>query len=102
MLINFFQKIVFCSGIIYLDRFIAQNEAYLKKDKCLVALRFKLGAVGNIYYLSIGSKKYSKEQLQVFSSGKVCKINNYIQIYQYGSATRRIMKLKQDKGFKND
>ncbi|HQK54482.1 MAG TPA: bi-domain-containing oxidoreductase, partial [Sedimentibacter sp.] len=53
----------------------AQNEAYPKKDNCLITLRFKSGAIGNIIYTSMGSKKYPKEQLRVFSNGVVCEMD---------------------------
>jgi predicted dehydrogenase len=90
------------SELLALNIIFAQNEAYSKKDNGLITLRFKSGAVGNILYSSMGSKKYPKEQLRVFSSGKVCEIDNYIQMYRYGSFKRRVIKLKQDKGFKSE
>jgi len=68
----------------------------------LITLRFKSGAVGNVIYTSMGSKKYPKEQLRVFSNGVVCEMDNYIKMNQYGSIKRTTMKLRQDKGIRNE
>lgn len=80
----------------------AQNEAYPKKDNCLITLRFQSGAIGNIIYTSMGSKKYPKEQLCVFSNGVVCEMDNYIKMHHYGSIKKSKIKLRQDKGIKNE
>jgi predicted dehydrogenase len=90
------------SELLSLKVTFAQNEAYPKKDNCLITLRFKSGAVGNIIYTSMGSKKYPKEQLRIFSNGMVCEMDNYTKMYQYGSVKKSTIKLKQDKGIKNE
>lgn len=54
------------SELLSLTLSFAQNEAYPKKDNAIISLKFKSGAVGNILYTSMGSKKYPKEQLRVF------------------------------------
>ena len=46
----------------------------------------------------MGSKKYPKEQLRVFSNGKVFELNNYVKMTKYGAVKTAKMKLKQDKG----
>ncbi|MCD4679411.1 MAG: bi-domain-containing oxidoreductase [Bacteroidales bacterium] len=90
------------SDLLSLQVTFAQNEAYPKKDNAIITLRFKSGAIGNIIYTSMGSKKYPKEQLRVFSNGVVCEMNNYIKMNQYGSAKKMKIKLSQDKGIKNE
>lgn len=90
------------SKLLSLNVTFAQNEAYLKKDNCLITLCFESGAVGNIIYTSMGSKKYPKEQLRVFSNGVVCEMDNYIRMHHYGSVKRTTTKLRQDKGIKNE
>jgi predicted dehydrogenase/threonine dehydrogenase-like Zn-dependent dehydrogenase len=76
----------------------ADNNAYPKKDNALITLRFSSGTVANIVYTSMGSKKYPKEQLRVFSNGSVCELNNYISLRRYGSINTTKIKLRQDKG----
>ena len=90
------------SDLLSLNVTFAQNESYPKKDNAIITLQFKSGAVGNIIYTSMGSKKYPKEQLRVFSNGIVCEMDNYIKMNQYGSVKKSKIKLRQDKGIKNE
>lgn len=90
------------SNLISLKLTYAENEAYPKKDNALIALRFASGAIANIVYTSMGSKKYPKEQLRVFSSGSVCELNNYVSINTYSSVKTTSIKLKQDKGIHDE
>lgn len=80
----------------------AQNDAYTQKDNCNIALRFESGAIANIIYTSMGSKKYPKEQLRVFANGSVYELINYIRLNHYGSVRTSKVKLKQDKGVKSE
>jgi predicted dehydrogenase/threonine dehydrogenase-like Zn-dependent dehydrogenase len=85
-----------------LDITYAQNAAYPKKDNALITLRFASGAIANIIYTSMGSKKYPKEQLRVFSNGSVCELNNYITLRRYGNIKATTAKLRQDKGIRSE
>ena len=76
----------------------AQNPAYPKKDNAIITLDFASGAIGNIIYTSMGSKKYPKEQLRVFCNGSVYEMDNYVGMMKYGSSKKKEIKLKQDKG----
>lgn len=80
----------------------AKNEAYPSNDNALITLRFASGAIGNVVYTSMGSKKYPKEQLRVFSNGAVRELNNYVGLSKYGKAKAKTVKLKQDKGVLNE
>lgn len=90
------------SDLLSLNVLFAQNEAYPKQDNCLINLRFQSGAIGNILYTSMGSKKYSKEQIRVFSNGSVCEIDNYVKMNQYGNTKNTTTKFRQDKGIHNE
>lgn len=76
----------------------AANPAYPKKDNAVISLRFASGAIGTIIYTSMGSKKYPKEQLRVFSNGSVYVLDNYVGLVKYGSSKKKETKLRQDKG----
>ena len=76
----------------------ASNDAYPMNDNVLITLRFASGAIGNIVYSSMGSKKYPKEQLRVLSNGSVYEMDNFIRLKKYGSTKSVKEKLKQDKG----
>lgn len=78
------------------------NNAYPKKDNALLTLEFSSGAIANVLYTSMGSKKYPKEKLKVFSNGQIYEMNNYVKLNQYGTLKRSKLKLKQDKGFFNE
>ena len=77
----------------------ASNPAYPKKDNAVITLGFASGAVGTIIYTSMGSKKYPKEQLRVFSNGAVYEMDNYVSMAKFGAGKHSTVKLKQDKGF---
>ena len=70
----------------------ASNNAYPMNDNVLITLRFASGAIGNIVYSSMGSKKYPKEQLRVLSNGSVYEMDNFIrseEIRQYQVRKRK-------------
>jgi predicted dehydrogenase/threonine dehydrogenase-like Zn-dependent dehydrogenase len=77
----------------------AGNPAYPNRDNALITLSFASGAIGNIVYTAMGSKKYPKEQLRVFANGSVCEMDNYVKLRRYGAGKVLKLKLKQDKGF---
>ena len=80
----------------------ADNEAYPKKDNAIITLSFASGAVGTIIYTSMGSKKYPKEELRVISNGNIYELDNYIRLTKFSSFKKTEIKLKQDKGIKNE
>lgn len=80
----------------------ADNAAYPRKDNAVISLQFESGAVGTITYTSMGSKKYPKEQLRVFSNGTVCELNNYVSLTTYSANKHTETRLKQDKGIRNE
>ncbi len=76
----------------------ADNLAYPKKDNAIIKLTFSSGTIGSIIYTSMGSKKYPKEQLRIFSNGAVYVLDNYVGIVKYGDTRKKETRLKQDKG----
>ncbi|WP_029322708.1 bi-domain-containing oxidoreductase [Butyrivibrio sp. AE3004] len=78
----------------------ADNSAYPMNDNAIITLKFQSGAVGNVIYTSMGSKRYPKETLCVFSSGGVYELRNYTSLIKYTSNKKSTIKLKQDKGIK--
>lgn len=102
--IHFVDTIMYLDGseLIDLNVAYAENPGYPKKDNAIITLRFASGAVGTILYTSMGSKKYPKEQLRVFSNGTVYEMNNYVNMVRYGNGKKKEIKLRQDKGFGNE
>ncbi|MGB6780146.1 MAG: bi-domain-containing oxidoreductase [Planococcus citreus] len=90
------------SELLSTDVKFAKNDAYPMNDNAVITLMFASGAIANIVYTSMGSKKYPKEQLRVFSNGKVYEMDNYLKLNIYGNAKKTKTKLRQDKGFLNE
>ncbi len=102
--IHFVDTIMYLDGseLIDLQVSYADSRGYPKKDNAIISLRFASGAVGTIIYTSMGSKKYPKEQLRVFSNGSVYEMDNYVNMIKYSSSKKKEFKLRQDKGFSNE
>lgn len=86
------------SDLINLQVTFASNKGYPMKDNAVILMKFSSGAVGVVHYTSMGSKKYPKEQLRVFSNGSVCELDNYVKLTHYDSRKEGVFRLKQDKG----
>ena len=99
--VHFIDTIQYLDGseLVDLKLSYANNPAFPNKDNALITLRFASGAIANIVYTSMGSKKYPKEQLRVFANGSVYEMDNYVKMYKYGAVKTLKLKLKQDKGF---
>lgn len=69
------------------------------EDKASITLGFADGSFGTIFYLANGSAKYPKERIEVFTSGKVLKIDNFRSLTGFGWKNFKKMRLwRQDKG----
>lgn len=86
------------SGLAGMDICFADAAAYPGRDNALITLKFRSGAAGTVLYTSMGSRKYPKEQLRVFSGGAVYELDNYVALHKYGSSRHSTVKLRQDKG----
>ena len=67
---------------------------------CL-SIKYEDGSIGTINYFSNGCKGFPKENLDIFCSGKILKIENYRKLSIYSGNKKQTIKLwKQDKGQK--
>ena len=98
--IHFVDTIQYLDGseIDELNITFANNIAYPMRDNAIITLKLKSGAVGTIIYTPMGSKKYPKENIQVFSNGSVYEMKNYVGLSKYKSGEKKEIKIKQDKG----
>ncbi len=98
--VHFIDTIQYLDGSELVDLRVsfANNDAYPMKDNAIITLQFASGAIGNIIYTSMGSKKYPKEELRVFSNGSVYELDNYVKFLKYGSNKKNEIKMRQDKG----
>ena len=68
-------------------------------DKVSVLIEFEDGSTGALNYLANGHGSYPKESLEVFSGGKVFRIDNFLSLRGYGQDGFSSLKLwRQDKG----
>ena len=70
-------------------------------DNVSILLKFQNGSNASLNYFSNGSKKYSKERVEVYCSGKTWITDNYARTICYGSKSFKNLKTKVDKGYIN-
>jgi predicted dehydrogenase len=68
-------------------------------DNAVITLGFSDGSFGTINYLSNGSNIYPKENIKVFSGGRVLELDNFRVLKGYGWGTFKVFRTwRQDKG----
>jgi len=71
----------------------------VRDDKMAIVLQFGDGSVGTVNYFSNGSKSHPKEILEVFSDGRVLRIENFRITRGYGFAGfKKFKSSRQNKG----
>ena len=70
-------------------------------DTFSLSIRFLDGSIGTVHYLANGSRRFPKERLEVFASGRVLQLDNFRKLIGYGWHGFSKMNLwRQDKGQK--
>ena len=82
---------------------VQYRAAYLQqngpRDNATLTLAFLDGSIGSIHYLANGHKSLPKERLEVFSGGRVLRLDNFRKLKGCGWPGFRKMNLwRQDKG----
>jgi predicted dehydrogenase/threonine dehydrogenase-like Zn-dependent dehydrogenase len=71
----------------------------VREDKMSILLRFADGSVGTVHYFANGSKNYPKETLEIFSDGRVIRMENFRVTTGFGfKGFRKFRTWRQDKG----
>lgn len=79
------------------------DAAVIRSDKMSIVLGLADGSVGTVNYFANGPKSYPKETLEVFSEGRVLKMENFRGTRGYGfSEFKKLKTLRQDKGHANE
>jgi predicted dehydrogenase len=64
-----------------------------------ITLGFEDGSVGSVNYFANGSKRYPKETLEIFSEGRVVRMDNFRRTEGFGFRNmKRFKTWRQDKG----
>ncbi len=73
---------------------VAVNE-----DKMAIVLSFEDGSVGTVNYFGNGSKSYPKEVLEIFSEGRILRLNNFRKLEGYDfKGFKKFKTRRMDKG----
>ncbi len=71
----------------------------VRDDRMSIVLGFADGSVGTVNYFSNGAKSYPKEMLEVFSDGRVLRMENFRATHGYGfKGFSKFKTSSQDKG----
>ncbi|NLX94900.1 MAG: Gfo/Idh/MocA family oxidoreductase [Rhodopirellula sp.] len=70
----------------------------VRDDKMSIALSFADGSVGTVNYFGNGHKAYPKESLEIYSEGRVLRLDNFRRLEGWGFRGFRRMKTRLDKG----
>lgn len=69
------------------------------RDTATINLHFEDGSTGTVHYFANGSRRFPKERLEVFASGRVLQLDNFRKLKGFGWPGFRSMKTwRQDKG----
>ena len=70
------------------------------QDNAILTLAYPDGSIGTIHYLANGDKAFPKEQVDVFTAGRVAVLNDFRQLEMVYNGHRNVLRsrFKQDKG----
>ena len=87
------------SPVISVTAFQMEKGVAVKEDKMSIILRFEDGSVGTLNYFGNGSREYPKEVMEIFSEGRVLRMDNFRKTEGYGFGKFKKFKTRsQDKG----
>lgn len=98
---HFLDLLLFLAGapITSVSSLMMGEGPIVRSDKMSIQLGFADGSVGTVNYFANGSKSYPKEFLEVFSEGRVIRMENFRSTVGYGFKSKRKFKTwRQDKG----
>jgi len=71
----------------------------IREDKMSILLSFEDGSIGTINYFANGNKAYPKERLDIYSEGRILKLNNFRSVEASGfRGFRNFRTWQMDKG----
>lgn len=71
----------------------------IKEDKMAILLTFEDGSIGTVNYFANGSKRYPKEILEIYSEGRILRLDNFRKLEGFGFKGFRKFKTRtMDKG----
>ncbi|MEO5571348.1 MAG: bi-domain-containing oxidoreductase [Bacteroidia bacterium] len=80
----------------------SMNDALHHNDTLNINLAFENGSVANISYFSNGNKNLPKEYLEIFYSGNITVIEDFISMNEFGKTVSENKLKAQDKGHSHE
>jgi len=77
-----------------------KTDHYSSRDNFAATLRFEDGSIATLTYTALGSNEFPKEQMEIFSDGKVLMLDDYKQLRIHGSNAKGVTSKLTDKGHK--
>tara|TARA_B100000989_G_scaffold299066_1_gene292841 strand:+ start:17908 stop:20001 length:2094 start_codon:yes stop_codon:yes gene_type:complete len=78
---------------------LSAKDIKTKPDTFSIQVKFECGSIGSINYFANGSKSYSKERMEVFTSGKVFLLDNFKTLKAWGIKNFKTKRnFRQNKG----
>ncbi len=75
-----------------------KTDHYSSRDNFAATLGFEDGSVATLTYTALGSNEFPKEQMEIFSDGKVLMLDDYKQLRIHGSNAKGVTSKLTDKG----
>lgn len=95
---HFIDLLRFLAGAPIAAHSVVRMDAGLR-DTVIIQLSFANGSIGTVNYLANGSKRFPKERLEVFASGRVLQLDNFRRLTGFGWPGFSSLNLwRQDKG----
>jgi predicted dehydrogenase len=79
-----------------------KTDHYSSRDNFVATLGFEDGSVATLTYTALGSNEFPKEQMEIFSDGKVLILDDYKQLRIHGSNAKGVTSKLTDKGHKRE
>jgi len=78
---------------------VSKEKSDAKFDTSSIILQFEDGSIGTINYYSNGHKSYPKEVLEIYSEGRILKLDNFLKVRRYGfKKNSKFKTFRMDKG----
>lgn len=79
-----------------------KTDHYSSRDNFAATLGFEDGSVATLTYTALGSNEFPKEQMEIYSDGKVILLDDYKQLRNHGSNAKGVTTKLTDKGHKRE
>ncbi|RZB29742.1 MAG: hypothetical protein SRB1_02022 [Desulfobacteraceae bacterium Eth-SRB1] len=79
-----------------------QTNYYSRTDNFVATISFDDGSVATLTYTALGTNKYPKELLEIYTDGNVFLLEDYRKLSIFGSKSKNINNKKVEKGHKEE